>query len=93
MNRDLYFVAGEVKKYGRSRAANYRVASASRFCICLVLGFGLGPVYQKARRPSIHMRRNVGMRCCFLGVSGIALLWTAVWIFEETPSGAGARIS
>ena len=68
----------EVKKYGRSRVQI--VASLGQpLLYLLVLGFGLGPVYQKAGGGSYLQFMApgiVGMAVLFTSVfSGIALLW------------------
>ena len=68
----------EVKKYGRSRVQI--IASLGQpLLYLLVLGFGLGPVYQKAGGGSYLQFMApgiVGMAVLFTSVfSGIALLW------------------
>ena len=68
----------EVKKYGRSRVQI--IASLGQpLLYLLVLGFGLGPVYQKAGGGSYLQFMApgiVGMTVLFTSVfSGIALLW------------------
>ncbi len=87
----------EVKKYSRSRVQI--VASLGQpLLYLLVLGFGLGPVYQKAGGGSYLQFMApgiVGMAVLFTSVfSGIALLWDRQFGFlKETLVAPVARIN
>jgi ABC-2 type transport system permease protein len=87
----------EVKKYSRSRVQI--IASLGQpLLYLLVLGFGLGPVYQKAGGGSYLQFMApgiVGMAVLFTSVfSGIALLWDRQFGFlKETLVAPVARIN
>jgi len=87
----------EVKKYSRSRVQI--IASLGQpLLYLLVLGFGLGPVYQKAGGGSYLQFMApgiVGMAILFTSVfSGIALLWDRQFGFlKETLVAPVARIN
>ena len=87
----------EVKKYSRSRVQI--IASMGQpLLYLLVLGFGLGPVYQKAGGGSYLQFMApgiVGMSVLFTSVfSGIALLWDRQFGFlKETLVAPVARIN
>jgi ABC-2 type transport system permease protein len=87
----------EVKKYSRSRVQI--IASLGQpLLYLLVLGFGLGPVYQKAGAGSYLQFMApgiIGMAVLFTSVfSGIALLWDRQFGFlKETLVAPVARIN
>src|ERR1700676_3109800 len=81
----------ELKKYSRSRAQI--IASLGQpLLYLLVLGFGLGPVYQKAGGGSYLQFMApgiIGMAVLFTSVfSGIALLWDRQFGFLKETLGA-----
>ena len=79
MSVDLHPLAARGEALPPLAGADHRLARLSRCCTSLVLGFGLGPVFQKAGQGSYLQfiaPGVIGMTILFTSIfSGIGLLW------------------